>query len=65
MAYAGKLNGDGVNDTEGITGMERTAFKASGYAWRLYTGPQAIERGLVESVDRPVRSGSLLFVRPP
>ncbi|MEC7302129.1 MAG: iron-containing alcohol dehydrogenase [Pseudomonadota bacterium] len=46
------LNGDGVNDTEGITGMERTAFKASGYAWRLYTGPQAIERGLVESVDR-------------
>lgn len=32
--------------------MNREAFKASGYAWRLYTGPQAIERGIGESVDR-------------
>ena len=32
--------------------MSETAFRAAGYPWRLYVGPQAIEQSLKEAVDR-------------
>lgn len=32
--------------------MPDTAFRAAGHNWRLYCGPQAIEQGLKESVER-------------
>lgn len=32
--------------------MSETAFRAAGYAWRLYCGPKVIEQGLREAVDR-------------
>ncbi|MEI7712229.1 MAG: iron-containing alcohol dehydrogenase [Rhodospirillales bacterium] len=32
--------------------MPDTAFRAAGHNWRLYCGPQAIEQGLKESVQR-------------
>src|SRR5215831_4644113 len=32
--------------------MSDTAFRASGYPWRLYCGRQVIEQSLPEAVDR-------------
>ena len=32
--------------------MSDNAFRAAGYSWRLHCGPQVIEQGLRDAVDR-------------
>ncbi len=44
--------------------MTETAFRAAGYPWRLYAGPQAIEQSLKEAVDRTGAKRAFVICSP-
>lgn len=44
--------------------MDQELFKASGYSWRLYCGPRAIEQNIVEAVTRVGASRAFVICSP-
>jgi alcohol dehydrogenase class IV len=44
--------------------MSRQAFRAAGYPWRLYCGPQVIEQRLTEAMDRTGAKRAMVICSP-
>lgn len=44
--------------------MTRQAFRAAGYPWRLFCGPQVIEQRLAEAVDRTGAKRAMVICSP-